>query len=129
MSASAAVGARRAQLTSSAPDVHGRVHVSPRVFEKALREASAQLIGVGRDALDVEVSEWSGGLAVRIETLLPVPDLDDTDAVREAPPVIQRARTFQGEAAEEFARLTGREIRRISFVVKGATVPERKRVR
>ncbi|MGB4134954.1 MAG: NTP pyrophosphohydrolase [Microbacterium sp.] len=99
------------------------------MIEKVVREASAATIGVPRGDVDVEVSEWGGGLAVRVAARLPIPDLDDTDAIRAAPTVIERIREVQSVLAGEFGRLTGRDIRRVSFTVTGATIPERKRVR
>lgn len=109
--------------------VPGRVHVRERVTEKVVREAAAVTIGVSRDHVSVDVSEWGGGLAVRVAAMLPIPDLGDTEAIRTATPIIDRVRALQTELGEEFARLTGREVRRVSFTVTGALVPERKRVR
>jgi hypothetical protein len=113
----------------AAPAVRGSVHVRERVIEKAVREASAVTIGVPREDVDVEVSEWGGGLAVRVATKLPIPDLDDTEAIRAAPTVIERLRQMQSVLGAELGRLTGRDIRRVSFTVTGAMIPERRRVR
>ncbi|MGF3057474.1 NTP pyrophosphohydrolase [Microbacterium sp. YY-01] len=115
--------------TGVAPAVRGSVHVRERVLEKVVREASAVTIGVPRGDVDVEVSEWGGGLAVRVTARLPIPDLDDTEAIRAAPTVIERLRQMQSVLGAELGRLTGREMRRVSFTVTGATVPERRRVR
>ncbi|MEB4613721.1 NTP pyrophosphohydrolase [Leucobacter sp. M11] len=114
---------------TSGRSVPGRVHVRQRVTEKVVREAAAVTIGVSRDHVNVEVSEWGGGLAVRVAAMLPIPDLGDTEAVRAATPILDRVRALQTRLAEEFARLAGREIRRVSVTVTGAIVPERKRVR
>ncbi len=105
------------------------MHVRERVIEKVVREASAVSIGVPRGDVDVEVSEWGGGLAVRVAAKLPIPDLDDTEAIRAAPTVIERLRETQSVLGVELGRLTGRDIRRVSFTVTGATIPERRRVR
>lgn len=113
----------------AAPAVRGSVHVRERVIEKVVRAASAVTIGVPRADVDVEVSEWGGGLAVRVAAKLPIPDLDDTEAIRAAPTVIERLRQMQTVLGVELGRLTGRDIRRVSFTVTGATVPERRRVR
>lgn len=110
-------------------EVRGGVRVRERVIEKVVRESSAVTIGVSRGDVDVEVAEWGGGLAVRVATRLPIPDLDDTEAIRAETPVLDRVRQAQTALAEEFSRLTGREIRRVSFTVTGAIIPERKRVR
>ncbi len=109
--------------------VPGRVRVRERVIDKVVREASAAAIGVPRGDVEVDVSEWGGGLAVRIAAKLPIPDLHDTEAIRVGPSILDRARALQTALAGEFARLTGRDIRRVTFTVTGAIVPERKRVR
>lgn len=106
----------------------GVVRVRERVIDKVVREASAVAIGVSRDDVNVEVAEWGGGLAVRVAARLPVPDLSDLDAINAEVPILQRVRALQSALAEEFARLTGREIRRVSFTVTGAIIPDRKRV-
>lgn len=111
------------------PAVRGSVHVRERAIEKVIREASAVTIGVPRGDVDVEVSEWGGGLAVRVAAKLPIPDLEDTEAIRAAPTVIERLRQMQTVLAGEFGRLTGRDIRRVSFTVTGAAIPQRRRVR
>lgn len=107
----------------------GSVRVHERVIDKVVREASAVAIGVPRDDVSVDVAEWGGGLAVRIATKLPVPDLTDLEAIEVAVPVLEQVRALQSKLAEEFARLTGRDIRRVSFTVTGAIIPKRKRVR
>lgn len=107
----------------------GSVRVRERVLEKVVREVSAVTIGVPRGDVETDVSEWGGGLAVRVAAKLPVPDLSDTEAIMAAPPVIERIRTLQVALADEFGRLTGRQIRRVSFTVTGAAIAERKRVR
>lgn len=109
--------------------VRGSVHVRERVIEKVVREASGGTLGVPRGDVDVEVSEWGGGLAVRVTAKLPIPDLDDTEAIRSAPTVIERLRQMQSVLAAELGRLTGRDIRRVSFAVTGARIPERRRVK
>lgn len=107
----------------------GMVRVRERVIDKVVREASAVAIGVSRDDVNVEVAEWGGGLAVRIAARLPIPDLADAEAIRSETPILDRVRLLQSALTEEFARLTGREVRRVSFTVTGAIIPERKRVR
>ncbi|GAA3663666.1 NTP pyrophosphohydrolase [Microbacterium marinilacus] len=119
-----------AQLSAGAPaTAPGTVRVRERVIDKIARETAAKVIGGPRDDVSVEVSEWGGGLAVRVAARLPIPDLDDTEAIRSATPVLERARQIQSALAEELARLTGRPIQRVSFAVTGATVPQRRRVR
>lgn len=112
----------------AAPRVPGSVRVRERVIDKVVRETSSLAIGAPRELVNVEVSEWGGGLAVRIATKLPIPDLEDTEAIRAASSVVDRVRFLQSTLAGEFARLTGREIRRVTFAVTGAIIPDRKRV-
>ena len=109
--------------------LHGRIHIRERVIEKVAREASAVVVGVSRDDVGIDIMQWGGGLAVRVEAKLPIPDLANTEAVRAETPVLDRVRAMQSQLAEDVARLTGREVRRVSFTVTGAIAPERKRVR
>ncbi|WP_087005778.1 NTP pyrophosphohydrolase [Gulosibacter sp. 10] len=111
------------------PRIPGRIRVRDRAIEKVVRETSAVAIGVPRDDADVEIEEWGSGLSVRISAKLPIPDLWDAEAVRGEQPVLERARRLQRVLAEEFTRLTGREIRRVSFTVTGAAASRQKRVR
>jgi len=129
MSTLAIEPAMQANAGDGASRIPGSVRVNERVIDKVIREASAVAIGASRDDVTVEAAEWGGGLAVRIAAKLPVPDLNDGEAIEIAVPVIERVRVLQAELAEQFARLTGREIRRVSFTVTGAVIPARKRVR
>lgn len=118
-----------AALAEARAEVRGGVRVRPRVIEKVVLEATAGSIGVARADVNIEVNEWGGGLDVGVSARLPIPDLDDTDAVLAEPPVLDRVRGVQTELATELSRLTGRRVRRISVTVTGATIPQRKRVR
>ncbi|PIJ34528.1 hypothetical protein BMH30_09915 [Leucobacter sp. OLES1] len=79
--------------------------------------------------MNVEVVEWGGGLAVRIAAKLPVPDLETAEPGEAIMPIVDRVRALQTGLAADVERLTGREVRRVSFTVTGAIIPERKRVR
>lgn len=107
----------------------GTVRVRERVIDKVVREAAAVAIGVPRDDVNVEVAEWGRGLAVRIAAKLPVPALEDRDPSEPTVPILERVRALQTALAAEIERLTGREVRRVSFTVTGAIIPQRKRVR
>lgn len=122
------VASSAAASLSTPARVPGSIRVRERAIEKVSREASADATGVSRDDVDVEVSEWGGGLAVRVAAKLPIPDLDDTQAISAEPTIVDRVRRLQEAVANDLARVTGREIRRVSFSVTGAIVPTRKRV-
>lgn len=109
--------------------VRGSVHVRERVLDKLARQVSAVTIGVPRGDVDVEVIELGGGLAVRVAARLPIPDLEDTEAIRADPTVLERLRGMQSTLARDLGRLTGRKVRRVSLTVTGAVVPDRRRVR
>ena len=111
------------------PGLRGTVRVRERAIDKVVREASAGAIGVPRDEVAVDVSDWGRGVAVGIAAKLPVPSLSDQDEIHSALPVLDRVRDLQSAIAEELARLTGREITRVSFTVTGAVIAERGRVR
>ena len=120
--------AERAMNAPGAP-VRGIVRVHERAIEKVVREASAAVVGVQRNQVQVDVTDAAGGLSVRLTTKLPVPDPLDEEALRACVPVAERVRSIQHELAERLAQLTGRDIRRITVVISGARLQERRRVR
>ncbi len=107
----------------------GRISVRDRVIEKIVHRASADAIGVESGEVKVEVSEWRGGYAVRVRTPLPIPDLDDTEAIAAGSSVIDRVTAVQQQLQGHLAHVTGRDITRLAVVVTGAVVPPRRRVR
>ena len=116
-------------MTAPGTPIRGIVRVHERAIEKVVREASAAVVGVQRNQVQVEVSDAADGLAVRLATKLPVPDPLDEEALRACVPVGERVRSIQRELAERLAVLTGRDIRRITVVITGARVQQRRRVR
>lgn len=129
MSASTVAPQASAGVLAPVSRPSGTVRVRERVIDKVVREAAAVAIGVPRDGVNVEVAEWGRGLAVRIAAKLPVPALEDRDPSESAVPILERVRALQTALAAEIERLTGREVRRVSFTVTGAIIPQRKRVR
>ncbi|MBP6684898.1 MAG: NTP pyrophosphohydrolase [Leucobacter sp.] len=125
----ATVGAPSHATVDAKPAVRGAVRVRPKALEKAVREASADMAGAPRSDVNVDIAEWGGGLNVRIATKLPIPGLEQSEAIQAETPILERVRTMQVALAQELARLTGRDIRRVSVTVTGAIIPERKRVR
>lgn len=113
----------------AAPAVAGRIEVRDRVIEKIVHEAAATTIGVDRGAVKVAVSDWRGGYALRVQTPLPIPDLEDTEAIRAGATVLDRVAEIQRRLQEQLAQVTGRDITRVAVVVTGATIPKRRRVR
>lgn len=109
--------------------VPGRVDVRERVYRTVTEQASAVLIGVPRGDVKVDVAEHPGGFAVRIATPLPVPNLDDTVAIEQGVPVLERARQLQEQLQTRLTGILGRDITRINITITGATIPERSRVR
>lgn len=107
----------------------GRTIVADRVLKKVAQEVSANTVGVGRGDVAVDVAEYRGGLALRLATPLPIPDLNDTAAVNAATPIVERTRMLQQDLRDEIGRLLGRDIMRISIDVTGAVLPVRRRVR
>ena len=109
--------------------VPGRVVVRDRVYRAVAEQASASLIGVPRADVKVDVVERSGGISLRIATPLPIPRLDDADAIAQAVPVLERGRQLQEQLQPRLTDLLGREVSRINLTITGATIPERRRVR
>ena len=116
---------------STVPEVgaSGTVRVRERVIDKVVREAAASVIGVPRGAVTVDVADWADGLVVRVTSGLPIPDLNDAEAIRRQDPVLVRVRRIQSLLAQDVERLTGRNVKRISVTISGAVIPERRRVR
>lgn len=114
---------------TGAPDLPGRIDIAPRVLTKVTREASAAAIGVPRDDVSVDVSDFRDGMAVRVSAPLPIPDLNDTAAVSAAAPVLERAAQLQGDLRDRLSGMLGREVVRVNLVITGATTPPKRRVR
>lgn len=109
--------------------ISGGIRVRKNVINKVIREASASVIGVPRGEVGIDLTEWGNGLTVRIAAKLPIPHLEDTAVIRSEPSILDRARSLQTALAAEFARLTGRDIRRVTLTITGAIAPTRRRVR
>ncbi|MCI1018981.1 hypothetical protein HWD99_10120 [Microbacterium sp. C5A9] len=124
-----ATGGGPAGVATGQATVPGRVDVKERVYRTVTEQASATLIGVPRGDVKVDVAEHPGGIAVRIATPLPVPDLDDTVAISQSVPVLERARQLQEQLQQDLSGVLGRDVTRITLTITGATIPERRRVR
>ena len=109
--------------------VQGRIVVKERVYRTVTEQASSALIGVPRGDVKVDVTEHPRGIAVRIATPLPVPDLDDTLAIAQTVPVLERAGQLQDQLQQRLTGILGRDVVRITLTITGATLPERRRVR
>lgn len=124
-----APGGGPARVAAGGATVPGRIDVRERAYRTVTEQASATLIGVPRGDVKVDVAEHPGGIAIRIATPLPVPDLDDTAAIAQTTPVLDRARELQENLQQNLTRMLGREVTRINLTITGATIPERRRVR
>ncbi|MFJ4999077.1 hypothetical protein ACIP5T_13050 [Microbacterium sp. NPDC088619] len=124
-----ATGGGSSRVATGETTVPGRIDVKERVYRTVTEQASATLIGVPRGDVKVDVAEHPGGIAVRIATPLPIPDLDDTAAIAQTVPVLDRARQLQEQLQQRLAGLLGRDVTRITLTITGATIPERRRVR
>lgn len=109
--------------------VPGRVAVKERVYRAVTEQASATMIGVPRGDVKVDVAEHAGGLVVRIATPLPVPSLDDTEAIAQIVPVLEQAGQLQEQLQQRLTGILGRDVTRINLTITGAATPERRRVR
>ena len=124
-----APGGGPAEVATGGDTVPGRIDVRERVYRTVTEQASATLIGVPRGDVKVDVAEHPGGIAVRIATPLPVPDLDDTAAIAQSMPVLDRARQLQEQLQQSLSGILGRDVTRVNLTITGATIPERRRVR
>ncbi|MDD7928740.1 hypothetical protein [Microbacterium thalli] len=111
------------------PGVPGRVDVRERVVRKVSEQIASRVIGVGVARVSVTASDYRDGVAVRIQAPLPVPTLDDTDAVRAAGAVVDTVREVQRRVQEELSGVLGKPVTRVDITVNGATTPVKRRVR
>ncbi|WP_314425625.1 hypothetical protein [uncultured Microbacterium sp.] len=124
-----ATGGGPARAAAGEAAVPGRVDVKERVYRTVTEQASATLIGVPRGDVKVDVAEHPGGIAVRIATPLPIPDLDDTVGISQSVPVLDRARRLQEQLQQDLSSVLGKNVTRITLTITGATIPRRRRVR
>ncbi|KAA9106503.1 hypothetical protein [Microbacterium rhizomatis] len=115
--------------TAATPDLPGRIVVHPRVLEKVAREAAASTVGVDRGSLSVGVIEGSRGVAITVTTALPVPDLEDTAAIRAGQPVLARIAGIQEELRDRIGPLIGRDVARVDITITGAVIAQKRRVK
>jgi hypothetical protein len=107
----------------------GRIVVHPRVLQKVAREVAASSLGVDRGSVSVDVLEGSHGVAIIVATPLPVPNLDDTDAVQAGEPVLAQVARIQEELRDGIGSLIGRYVARVDITITGALIAEKRRVR
>lgn len=117
-----AAGASSAEATAP-----GRITVKERVFVKVAEEATSTALGIDRGSVSVDVAEAKNGLAVTIGTPLPVPDLDDTEAIRSGNTVLERVAAIQSQLRDRIAEVTGRDVHRVDITITGAVMAEKKK--
>lgn len=122
-------GGRPAGQATGGESVPGRVEVKERVYRTVAEQASASVIGVSRSDVKADVVARGAGFALRISSPIPVPDLDDTAAIAQTTPVLDRARELQEHLQRELTGLFGHEVTRVALTITGAIIPERRRVR
>ncbi|MFG6446503.1 hypothetical protein ACFXQA_14680 [Microbacterium sp. P07] len=118
-----------AAATAEPTALPGRTTIADRALRAVAEQATAVAFGVKRDQVSVQLGSSAGGLALRVSSPLPVPDLDDTEAVHAGPTVIERIHSIQQNLHESVADLTGRAVTRVDVTVTGAIIPPRRRVR
>ncbi len=109
--------------------VAGRVDVRERVIRKVSEKVASEVIGVEIGRVSVAASDYRDGVAVRIDTPMPVPSLDDSDAVAAAGAVVETAGRMQVRVKDELGRVLGRPVTRVDITISGAVAPTRRRVR
>ncbi len=111
------------------PEVAGRIEVRERVVRKVSEQIAAQVIGVDVGSVSATAVDHRGGVAVRVKAPMPVPSLDDTEAVRAAGPVVDAAQRMQRLLQDRLATVLGRPVTRVDITITGATTPVKRRVR
>ena len=124
----ASLGGGAPKAAAQAPQYPGRITVDHRVLVKVAEQAAADAVGVNRKDISVDVAETRSGLALRIATPLPVPDLDDNAAIDSGQPLLQRVSDLQHELRDRIGLLTGREITRVNVTITRALISKKRRV-
>lgn len=117
----------------SAPEggrpIPGRVTVDTRVLRKVVQESAARAFGVERSKVSADLFDYRDGVALRLASPLPVPDLADSDAIRSSPTVPERIGQLQQSLSDDLTRMMGRRVTRVDVSITGAVVEQRRRVR
>lgn len=111
------------------PEVAGRIEVRDRVVRRVSEQAAAQIIGVAVEKVSATVVDHRGGVAVRVHAPMPVPPLDDADAVRAAGAVVETAQRMQRLLQDRLSTVLGRPVTRVDITITGAVAPTKRRVR
>jgi len=118
--------ALRAERPTTARPGHTLVH--DRVIHKVVAEACAEEFGLERKHVTVTVATARAGLAISLATPLPIPRLDDDEAVQAAQPLVQSVGAAQARLRERIGHITGREVNRVNVTITGAISREVRRV-
>lgn len=111
------------------PAVPGRIRVREQVLEKVARETAASVLGVPRGDVRVDLGEWRGGIALRVDAKIGIPDLGDERAIIDHVNLLDHVAGKQRELQSRVGAATGREVHRLAVTITGANVAQRKRVR
>jgi len=115
--------------TPAPAEVHGRIVVRDEVLQKVAEHVVATTVRVPQRKVRVVVGAFQDGIAVNIDTPIPVPALDDAEAIRASSPELDLAAEAQRTVQERLSRALGRPVTRINLTVTGAAAPNRRRVR
>lgn len=126
--ATRSLGGGHHMAATEVPLLPGHVNVEHRVLVKVAEEATAGMVGVARSMVSVDVAEARTGLALQISIPLPIPTLDDADAIRTGPPLLERVASLQQRLHDRIGHITGRDVARISVTITGAIISEKRRV-
>ena len=111
------------------PVVPGRVRVREQVLEKVARETAATVFGVPRGDVRVDLGEWRGGIALRVDAKIGIPDLSDDASIAAHANVLDHVAEKQRELQTRVGEATGREVPRPAVTITRANVAARKRAR
>lgn len=107
----------------------GRIEVHERAIHKVCDHVAAGIVGVTVNEVRTWTADHRGGLALRVETPIRIPPLDDTDAVVAAGSILDTANRIQRDIQAELTRVVGRPVTRVDLRITGAVGMGRGRVR
>lgn len=109
--------------------MRGRIVVRDAVVQKVAEHVAATAVHAPPRRVRVSVGGSPDGVIVNITAPVPVPALDDTEAIAAATSVLDTAASVQRDVQQRLSSALGQDVIRVNLTVNGASAPQRRRVR
>lgn len=107
----------------------GRTMVTPRALDRVAAALAADLMGVAIKAVNVEIADQQGYLALAIATPIPLPSLDRGRHASAQPTVahatiLERVTAAQVQLQDQFTAMTGAQVGHVTIRLNGIATNE-----